>query len=90
MPKFLDVKVSNEQRQLVSVDHVACIEQATLTTVKVTYQGGKVVTITHDTLGSGEEIIRDEFEAKMIEAHARVELSTPFDPSYSCTGIAIA
>lgn len=90
MPKFLNVKVSNEQRQLVSADDVVLVEQATLTTTTITYHGGKVVTLTHDSLGSGEEIIRDEVESILIDIHRKADIVIDFDPSYACTGIAVA
>ena len=47
MAKFLSIPVTDEQKQLVSADDVVLLEQASTTTVTISYQGGKVVTVTH-------------------------------------------
>lgn len=90
MPKFLNIKVTNEQSQLVSVEDVALVEQASVTTTTITYHGGKVVTLTHATVGSGNENMRDEIEDKVLEAWGRPEVSCDYTPSYAVSGIAIA
>ena len=93
MQKFLSIPVTNEQNQLVAVNGIVLIEQASLTTVTITYDGGKVTTITHATLTTGDEDMRDDVQDAVIAA-----LKTPWNkPSYTCdnltkavSGIAVA
>jgi hypothetical protein len=68
MEKFLSIPVTNEQSQLVSANGIILIEQASTTTVTLTYAGGKVVTITHATAGSGDETERDAIQNAVIAA----------------------
>jgi len=93
MEKFLSIPVTNEQNQLVSATDVLLVEQASTTTVTITYKFGKVTTITHATAGSGDETERDAIQDAIVAA-----LQTDWKkPSYAVTtlpyavsGIAVA
>jgi len=93
MEKFLSIPVTNEQSQLVSANGIILIEQASTTTVTLTYAGGKVVTITHATAGSGDETERDAIQNAVIAAlqtswtHV---LSPVTNLPYAVSGIAVA
>lgn len=49
MEKFISIPVTGQANQLVSVTNVVLVSAATATavTTTITYQGGKVVTLTH-------------------------------------------
>lgn len=49
MEKFISIPVTGQANQLVSVTNVVLVSaaSATATTTTITYQGGKVVTLTH-------------------------------------------
>lgn len=69
MQKFLSIPVTNEQNQLVAIDGILLVEQGTQTTVVITYQGGKVTTITHATSSAAtDETQRDAIEDAIVEA----------------------
>ena len=68
MQKFLNIPVTNEQNQLVAVSGIVLIEQASTTTVVITYDGGKATTITHATAGAGDETQRDTIESAVVAA----------------------
>ena len=93
MQKFLNIPVTNEQNQLVAVSGIVLIEQASTTTVVITYDGGKATTITHATAGAGDETQRDAIQDAVVAA-----LTTSWtNPAYSVenlpyavSGIAVA
>jgi archaellum component FlaF (FlaF/FlaG flagellin family) len=86
MEKFLSIPVTSEQNQLVSATGIVLIEQASTTTVTITYNGGKVVTLTHATAGAGVETERDAIQNAVIAA-----LQTPwYKVSYQVTGLPFA
>jgi hypothetical protein len=86
MEKFLSIPVTNEQNQLVSCTDIKLIEQASTTTVTIAYGGGKVVTITHATAGSGVETERDAIQNAVISA-----LQTAWTkPAYAVTNLPFA
>jgi hypothetical protein len=68
MEKFLSIPVTNEQFQIVSATDIKLIEQASTTTVTITYGGGKVVTITHATAGAGVEAINEVIKQGRLSA----------------------
>lgn len=68
MEKFLSIPVTDEQNQLVSANNVALVEQASTTTVVITYHSGLATTITHATAGSGVETERDAIQDAIVEA----------------------
>jgi hypothetical protein len=93
MEKFLNVPVTNEQKQLVSVLDVKLVEQASTTTVTLAYGSGKVTTITYtNALGAGVETYRDEVQDAIVEALATGWTNVAFEyvPSDAVAGIAIA
>ena len=93
MEKFLSIPVTNEQNQLVSCSDIKLIEQGSTTTVVITYGGGKVVTITHATAGSGDETQRDKIQDSVVKALSTKwhEVALPVsDLPYAVSGIAIA
>jgi len=66
MQKFLSIPVTGEQSQLVSANDIKIIEQASTTTVTITYGGGKVTTLTHATSASGSEEMRDAIQNGVV------------------------
>ena len=68
MQKFLSIPVTGEQNQLVSCNNIKLIEQASTTTVTVTYGAGKVTTLTHAASSAGSEEMRDAIQEAVIEA----------------------
>lgn len=83
MQKFLAIPVTNEQTQLVAVDAIGLIEQASATTVTIRYIDGLVTTITHTTLGAGVETMRDAVQNAVAQA-----LKTPWnEPVYLVDGL---
>lgn len=86
MEKFLSIPVTSEQNQLVSATGVILVEQASTTTVTITYAGGKVVTLTHATAGAGVETERDAIQNAIVAA-----LQTPwYKVSYQVSGLPFA
>ena len=60
MEKYLKIPVTDEAKQIVSINNVKLVEQASTTTVTLAYGSGKVVTITHAAIGASSEKMRDE------------------------------
>lgn len=93
MEKFLSIPVTSEQNQLVQATGIILIEQASTTTVTVTYGGGKVVTLTHATAGAGDETQRDAIQNAVVAAlqtsWTQVTYTVPTLP-YAVSGIAVA
>ena len=92
MEKFLNIPVTNEQKQIVSVLDVKLVEQASTTTVSLSYGSGKVVTIKHAAIAAGSEAMRDEVQNVMIAALATGWTAVIYDyaPSSAVSGISIA
>jgi hypothetical protein len=93
MEKFLSIPVTNEQNQLVSATNVVLVEQASTTTVTITYNGGKVVTLTHATAGAGVETERDAIQAAIVAALQTPWYKVSFQVSglpFAVSGIAVA
>lgn len=67
MQKFLSIPVTNEQNQLVSCNDIKLIEQDSTTTVTIAYGGGKVITLTHATVASGSEDMRDAIQDGVVQ-----------------------
>jgi len=68
MQKFLRIPVTNEQNQLVPVDGILLIEQASTTTVTIQYKNAGLLTITHATAGAGDETERDAVQDAVVAA----------------------
>tara|TARA_R110000803_G_scaffold21382_5_gene53931 strand:+ start:910 stop:1188 length:279 start_codon:yes stop_codon:yes gene_type:complete len=92
MEKFLEIPVTGEQKQIVSILDVKLVEQASTTTVTLAYGSGKVVTITHAALSAGSEAMRDEVQNAIITALATgwTSVSYSYIPSSAVSGISIA
>ena len=92
MEKFLEIPVTGEQKQIVSILDVKLVEQASTTTVTLAYGSGKVVTITHAVLSAGSEAMRDEVQNAIIAALATgwTSVSYSYIPSSAVSGISIA
>jgi hypothetical protein len=92
MEKFLNIAVTSEQSQLVSIKDVVLVEQATALTTTITYHGGKVVTLTHATVGASNEDMRDEVEVQIKNALATTwdRVVIDYTPSFAVSGIAVA
>lgn len=75
---------------MVSATGIILIEQASTTTVTITYKGGNtgtaVVTITHADAGAGSETMRDAIQNAVLAA-----LQTPWTkPAYAVSGLPFA
>lgn len=91
--KILSIPVTNEQNQLVSATGIVLIEQASTTTVTITYSGGKVVTLTHATAGAGVETERDAIQNAVIASLQTPWYKVSFQVSglpFAVSGIAVA
>ena len=67
MVKFLSVPVTDEQNQLVGIDGLLLVEQASTTTVTMQYKDGIILTLTHATAGAGDETTRDYIQESVIK-----------------------
>ena len=93
MQKFLNIPVTNEQNQLVAVSGILLIEQASTTTVVITYDGGKATTITHATAGAGDETQRDAIQDAVVAALTTSWTNPAYnvdDLPYAVSGIAVS
>ena len=80
MEKFLNIPVTNEQKQIVSILDVKLVEQATTSSVTLAYGSGKVVTINHAATASGSEAMRQggqQFFTVMYQALQLAEYLSP-------------
>jgi hypothetical protein len=83
MQKFLAIPVTDQQQQLVAIQNIVLVEQASTTTVTISYEGGQVVTLTHAAAGAGVETQRDAVEASIQSALIR-----PWnEPVYAIDGV---
>ena len=94
MAKFLSIPVTSEGNQLVSADNIKLIEQASTTTVTIVYGGAAaqdVITITHATQASGQEM-RDVIQDAVVSAHQTMwqNVVTTVAPTKAVSLIAIA
>lgn len=93
MEKFLSIPVTGEQDQLVSCTDIKLIEQGSVTTVVITYGGGKITTITHAAALPGSEAMRDAVQNAVIGALQTAWSQPAFAVSnlpFAVSGIAIA
>ena len=93
MQKFLNIPVTNEQNQLVAVSGIVLIEQASTTTVIITYDGGKATTITHATAGAGDETQRDAIQDAVVAALTTSWTNPAYNVEnlpYAVSGIAVS
>ena len=93
MQKFLNIPVTNEQNQLVAVSGIVLIEQASTSTVVITYDGGKATTITHATAGAGDETQRDAIQDAVVAALTTSWTNPAYNVEnlpYAVSGIAVS
>jgi len=91
MSKFLSIPVTSSGTQLVSATDIKGISQFSTISVKITYSGGKVVTITHADITSGtamRDIIQDAVVAILKDSWTVVTKDVV--PTFAVSGIAIA
>ncbi len=68
MQKYLSIPVKNEQNQLVLINDIAIVEQASTSKVEIHYTSGKKVEVNHDTMAANNEEVRDAIEDSILEA----------------------
>ena len=92
MEKYLKIPVTDEAKQIVSINNVKLVEQASTTTVTLAYGSGKVVTITHAAIGASSEKMRDEVQTAIVKALETGWTSVVYDyiPSSAVSNIDIA
>jgi azurin len=95
MEKFLSIPVTSEPNKLVSCIGIKMIDQASTTTVTITYGGAAaqdVVTITHAALAAGSEEMQSFIQDSVVAA-LQTSWTNPVYrvvPPVEVTGIAIA
>jgi len=92
MEKYLKIPVTDEAKQIVSINDVKLVEQASTTTVTLAYGSGKLVTLTHAATGANLETMRDEVQNAILDALATgwTAVSYDYNPSSAVSGISIA
>ena len=93
MAKFLSIPVTSKGNQLLSLDSIVLIAQASTTTVTVTYVTGKIATVTHATAGASDYTMRDVVQDAMVEAlqDSWTHVVYPAEGiNYAVSGIAVA
>ncbi len=68
MQKYLSIPVKNEQNQLVLINDIAIVEQASTSKVEIHYTSGKKVEVEHDVMAANNEEVRDAIEDSILEA----------------------
>lgn len=66
MQKYLSIPVKNEANQLVLVNEIALVEQASTSKVEIHYTSGKKVEVDHDTMAANNEDVRDRIEENIL------------------------
>lgn len=106
MQKFLSIPITatGETRQLLALANVIIVEQASTTTVTITYGAGAaldVATITHATMSANDVSVRDRIQDSIVSALQTSWQHPSYDVSLSglvsaasgavtITGIAVA
>ena len=67
MTKYLSIPVKNEANQLVLVNDIALVEQASTSQVDIHYTSGKKVEVAHDVMAANNEDVRDRIEENIID-----------------------
>ena len=97
MEKFLSIPVTGEGYHLVPCSDLRLVEAASATSTTLSYGSGKVITITHATVGAASgsnsgtqfrNFIQTQVNNALITAWTNV--STKAYPSYAVSDIAIA
>tara|TARA_R100000654_G_scaffold38990_1_gene64756 strand:+ start:7433 stop:7738 length:306 start_codon:yes stop_codon:yes gene_type:complete len=71
MYKYLLVPVSNAGNVLIGIEGAILINQASTTTVTIDYDGGSTTTITHSTMSSSDETVRDRIIDSILALTSR-------------------
>ena len=105
MKKFLSIPVTNEGSYLIGLENIALIQQASTSTVTISYTsnsaGTDILTITHDAIAAGSEAMRDRIQDSIISAYESAWTKPKYDVDFggisaaaggpvAVTGIAIA
>tara|TARA_R110000744_G_scaffold1676_1_gene5961 strand:+ start:10309 stop:10602 length:294 start_codon:yes stop_codon:yes gene_type:complete len=97
MEKFLSIPVASEGSQLVPCNDLKLVEAATATSTTLTYGSGKVITITHATVGASSGTNSGTQFRSFIQSEAQEALATSWTlvsrvavPKYAVSDIAIA
>lgn len=94
MAEFLRVAVTNEDTQIFSAQGVKLVEQASTTTVTVSYSSGStgtdVVTLTHTALDAGVESMRNAVQDALIKAFDQSYGNAPVIDIQLPTGITVS
>ena len=83
MQKFLSIPIAGETRQLLAIDGIIIVEQASTTTCTIAYNNAAsvqdVATITHTAMAASDVTFRDLIQDSIVSA-----LSTSWHhPSYN-------
>ncbi len=84
MQKFLSIPITatGETSQLVAVDGIILIEQASTTSVTIAYEGGKVNTLTIGAaMATNDVTVRDRIQGAVISALQTSWTNPQFDVS---------
>jgi hypothetical protein len=97
MQKYLRIPVTNEQTQLVGINGIVLVEQASTTTVTISYESSlnasaRNVVLTHAAIGAGSEAVRDAIQNAIVAALQEPWYNVVYDvlPPVAVSGIAIA
>ena len=97
MDKFLNIAVTGEGYQLVPCGDVKLVIAASATTTTLNYGSGKVVTITHATVGAASATnsgtqFREFIQSEMTDvlSSAWTDVSKKIYPTFAVSGIDIA
>jgi len=66
MQKFLSIPVLNEDNQLLALDGLVLVEQASTSTVVFHYQSGAIATVTHEVMAVNNEEVRNKFQDAIL------------------------
>ena len=67
MQKYLSIPVKNEANQLVLVNEVAIVEQASTSEVDIIYTSGKKCTVAHDVMAANNEDVRNKIQDSILQ-----------------------
>jgi len=81
MDKFISIPVTDKGDVLIASSGIASIQQASTTTVVVTYKTGMVATITHATAGASVETEKDAIVNAVLSSLKTAWTEPNFDVS---------
>ena len=87
MQKFLSIPIDGETNQLIAVDSIMLIEQASTTTVTIQYAtvnaATDLITLTHTEMAAADATVRDRIQDSVISALATSWHKPSFDVTLS-------